>query len=120
MPNMERKYLVLLTVILCAVAAYGLMTLQIVMSGIMMVAILCIVLYLDISKSSSSELREKKQFARFLIALMATLYGFISTQWLLPCFVITLLSVDYIISDLKEWMDARQERYLMALKEMNP
>jgi hypothetical protein len=116
---MIQKYLMFLLVILGAIAVYGIISLQWMVMALLMLGAVWIAACVFFIGSLRSRPHERKRLALFLIAISVTLYGFFTKQWLFWGVVITLLMADYLIDDIREWMDGRQERFLATLREIH-
>ena len=117
MQNMEKKYIVLLTFILGLIAVYGIVTMQILMAVFLITAILWLAVVFQYGLSLNA--RTRRIVSLLIVGLAITLYSFFTSEWLVWCVVTTLIVADCEIHEFRDWMDARQERYLAALKGIN-
>jgi len=117
--NTDWKYPAILAVILGGIAVYGIVTYQWVMALVLILLCLFFVVVIYLIKKLESTPAEEKNFIVLVVAFAVTVYGFLSSQWLVWGVIIVLLFADYQILELRKWMDARQERYLSTLREIH-
>lgn len=117
--NTDWKYPAILAVILGGIAVYGIVTCQWVMALVLILLCLFFVVVIYLIKKLESTPAEEKNFIVLVVAFAVTVYGFLSSQWLVWGVIIVLLFADYQILELRKWMDARQERQLSVLREIH-
>ncbi|ABS55700.1 hypothetical protein Mboo_1182 [Methanoregula boonei 6A8] len=64
--------------------------------------------------------KEVKTVLALVVFALVSLYCMMTNLWILWAGITAMLFIDALIDSLKDWLDTRQERYLDAMKKMNP
>lgn len=64
--------------------------------------------------------KEVKNVLALVVFALVSLYCMMTNLWILWAGITAMLFIDALIDSLKDWLDTRQERYLDAMKKMNP
>jgi len=63
--------------------------------------------------------KEVKNILSLVVFALVSLYCMMTNQWILWVGITAMLFIGALVDSSKDWLDARQERYLEAMKKMN-
>ena len=118
---MERNVLLLLLLITgCIVCLVGFALAQFLPALLIVALIVIAFLYLDFQESHKSDRRDLKKNASVAVFVIVTFYCMITGWWIFWAGITAILYIDILVESIREWLDARQTAYLVALNAMQP
>ncbi len=64
--------------------------------------------------------KETQNILALVVFGLVSFYCMITNLWILWAGITAMLFIDALVDSLKVWLDSRQERYLEAMKKMQP
>jgi hypothetical protein len=116
---MERNHLLLMLLITgIIVSTIGFALAQYLLALAIVSLIVIAFLYSDFLESNKSGRKDLKKNATLAVFVFLTFYCMITGWWILWAGITAMLYVDAMADSTRDWLDARQLRYLDAMKEM--
>jgi hypothetical protein len=69
-------------------------------------------------QSGNGMKREIKNILALVVFALVSVYCMMTNFWILWAGITAMLFIDALVDSLKDWLDARQERYLEAMQKM--
>ena len=115
---MERNGLLVLLVTGCIVSIVGFALARYLPALIIVALIVIAFLYSDFQESHKSGRRDLKKNAAVTVFVIVTAYCMITGLWIFWAGITVILYVDTLVDSIREWLDARHQACLDALKTM--